>query len=178
MKTIKQGLLFFFMLTVIVGGVYPAIVYGISQTFFGEKARGGIVVYKDHNVGANLIAQEFSSDKYFWGRPSAAGYNATASSGSNYALTNSDHQKAVAERKSHGLDYDLLTTSGSGLDPHITPAAAMLQVERVAHARGLNPEVLTQLVNKNIEGRQLGFLGEERVNVLRLNLELETLVHE
>ncbi|MEA9357168.1 potassium-transporting ATPase subunit KdpC [Bacteriovorax sp. PP10] len=178
MKTIKQGLLIFCTLTVIVGGIYPAFVYGISQIFFAEKARGGIVMYKDQKVGARLIAQEFTNDKYFWGRPSAAGYNASASGASNYALTNKDHQAAVKERKDKGLDYDLLTTSGSGLDPHISPDAAYLQVERVAKSRGLNPEVVTKLVKENIEGRQLGFLGEERVNVLRLNLSLETLVHE
>lgn len=178
MRTIKTGLLFFFIMTVIVGGVYPAFVYGVSQTFFTEKARGGIIMYKDQKVGAHQIAQEFTNDKFFWGRPSAAGYNATASSGSNYALTNKDHQVAVKERKDKGLDFDLLTTSGSGLDPHISPDAAYLQVERVAKSRGLNPEVITKLVKANIEGRQLGFLGEERVNVLRLNLSLETLVHE
>lgn len=178
MKTIKQGLLMFFMLTVIVGGVYPVIVFGISQTFFKDKARGGIVTYKDQKVGANLIAQEFTNEKYFWGRPSAAAYNGTASSGSNYALTSKDHQAAVKERKDKGLDYDLLTTSGSGLDPHISPTAAFLQVERVAKARGLSPEVVAELVKKNIEGRQLGFLGEARVNVLRLNLDLERSIHE
>lgn len=178
MRTIKTGLLFFFIMTVIVGGAYPMFVYGVSQTFFTEKARGGIVMLKDQKVGANQIAQEFTNDKFFWGRPSAAGYNAVASSGSNYALTNKDHQAAVKERKDKGLDFDLLTTSGSGLDPHITPAAAYLQVERVAKTRGLSPDVVSALVAKNIEGRQLGFLGEERVNVLRLNLSLETLAHE
>lgn len=178
MKTIKQGLLLFFILTVLVGGVYPVIVFGISQTFFTDKARGGIVIYKDQKVGANLIAQEFTNEKYFWGRPSAASYNGAASSGSNYALTNKDHQAAVKERKDKGLDYDLLTTSGSGLDPHISPNAAFLQVERVAKARGLAPEVVAELVKKNIEGRQLGFLGEARVNVLRLNLDLEKSIHE
>lgn len=178
MRTIKTGLLFFFIMTVIVGGVYPAFVYGVSQTFFTEKARGGIIMYKDQKVGAQLIAQEFSSDKFFWGRPSAAGYNASASGASNYALTNKDHQAAVKERKDKGLDFDLLTTSGSGLDPHISPRAAYLQVERIAKSRGQSFDVVAQVVKNNIEGRQLGFLGEERVNVLRLNLSLETLVHE
>lgn len=173
MKTIKQAVLLFLSLTVIVGGIYPAVIYGISQTLFSEKAQGGIVVYKDQNIGAELIAQEFKSDKFFWGRPSAANYNAVASSGSNYALTNKDHQAQVTDRKSKGLDFDLLTTSGSGLDPHITPQAAYLQVNRVAKARGMDAVKLTQLVKENIEGRQLGFLGEERVNVLRLNLVLE-----
>ena len=146
MKLIKQSVLFFLVLTIVVGGVYPAIVFGISQAFFSDKARGGIVTYKDQKVGAHLIAQEFTAENHFWGRPSAAGYNATASSGSNYALTNADYKKALDERKAKGLDFDLLTTSGSGLDPDITPAAAYLQVERVAKARGLTPQVVTQLV--------------------------------
>lgn len=178
MRTIKTGLLFFFFMTVILGGIYPAFVYGVSQTFFSDKARGGIIVHKDQKVGAKLIAQEFSNEKYFWGRPSAAGYNAVASGASNYSLTNKDHQAKVKERKDKGLDFDLLTTSGSGLDPHISPKAALLQVERVAKARGLSPEVVANVVRENTEGRQLGFLGEERVNVLKLNLSLETLVHE
>ena len=178
MKTIKQALLFFCTLTILLGVIYPALVFGISQTFFTEKARGGIITHKDQKVGAHLIAQEFSSEKFFWGRPSAAGYNASASSGSNYALTNKDFQKTMSDRKAQGLDYDLLTASASGLDPHITPAAAYLQVERVAKFRGMDSNVVAILVKKNIEGRQLGFLGEERVNVLRLNLDLETIGHE
>ncbi len=178
MRTIKTGLLFFFIMTVIVGGVYPAFVYGVSQTFFTDKARGEILLYNNKKVGAQLIGQEFTDNKYFWGRPSAASYNAVASSGSNYALTNKDYQSQVIERKNKGLDFDLLTASASGLDPHISPDAAFLQVERIAISRGFKTSVITQLVKNNIEGRQLGFLGEERVNVLRLNLSLETLVHE
>ncbi|MBY0413607.1 MAG: potassium-transporting ATPase subunit KdpC [Bdellovibrionales bacterium] len=178
MKILRQAITFFFLLTILVGGVYPVMVYGISRVLFPGKASGGIIVYNDKNVGAELIAQEFTGENFFWGRPSAAGFNATASSGSNYALTNNDHQKAVFERKAKGLDFDLLTTSGSGLDPHISPKAALMQVERVARVRNLNQETVIQLVNENIEGRQLGFLGEERVNVLRLNLNLERLAHE
>jgi K+-transporting ATPase ATPase C chain len=178
MKLIKQSIIFFLALTIIVGGVYPAIVYGVSQVFFTEKARGGIVVFKDQKVGAHLIAQEFVSEKHFWGRPSAASYNAQASSGSNYALTNADYKKALDERKARGLDFDLLTTSGSGLDPDITPAAAYLQVERVAKASGISPVLVTNLVKENITKRQLGFLGEERVNVLKLNISLESMLRE
>ena len=178
MKTIKQSLLMFTVLTILLCGVYPAVVMGVSKFFFSEQSKGGLITHKGNLIGAELIAQEFLSDKYFWGRPSAAGYNASASSGSNYALINSDHQKAVNDRKAKGMDYDLLTTSGSGLDPHITPKAALLQVERIAKVRNMNPDDVTKLVQKSIEERQLGFLGEERVNVLKLNIALENLSHE
>jgi K+-transporting ATPase ATPase C chain len=168
----------FTFLTILLCGVYPAIVMGISQTFFKFQSQGEILSHKGLPVGSELIAQEFTDNKYFWARPSAAGYNASASSGSNYALINSDFQKAMSERKSKGMDFDLLTTSGSGLDPHISPKAALLQVNRVAAARSLNADQLIKLISLNTEQRQLGFLGEERVNVLKLNLELENLVHE
>lgn len=178
MKTIKQSLLIFTVLTILVCGVYPAIVMGISQVFFPYQANGEMLKHNGNPIGSELIAQEFVSDKYFWARPSAAGYNASASTGSNYGLINSDFQKAVAERKAKGLDFDLLTTSGSGLDPHISPKAAFIQVERIAKARELTNEAVLKLVNSNIEQRQFGFLGDERVNVLKLNLELERPIHE
>ncbi|MBC7428322.1 MAG: potassium-transporting ATPase subunit KdpC [Bacteriovorax sp.] len=178
MKTIRQSLMIFIVLTVAVCGVYPMAVMGISKLLFPYQMQGEMISFKGHLVGSELIAQEFTSDKYFWSRPSAASYNASASSGSNYSLTNNDFQKFVLDRKSKGLDFDLLTASGSGLDPHISPKAAFLQVNRVAMARGLTPEAVTALVAANIEQRQLGFLGEERVNVLKLNLALESAVHE
>ncbi len=178
MKTLKQSILFFSFMTLILGVAYPALVMGISKVFFTHQSQGGMLTLKEQTIGSELIAQEFISEKFFWGRPSAASYNANASSGSNYALTNSDYQKAVTERKMKGLDFDLLTTSGSGLDPHITPKAAHLQVARVAAARNMHPDKLTMMVNQAIEERQLGFLGEERVNVLKLNLNLERLAHE
>ncbi len=178
MKLIKQSILSFIVFTVILCGVYPAVVMGISQTFFNKKANGGIVTYGNQKVGAELIAQEFTQDKFFWARPSAASYNGAGSSGSNYALINKDHQAAVQERKSKGLDYDLLTTSGSGLDPHISPPAAYLQVSRIAKTRGLDEDALNQMIKDNIEERQFGFLGEERVNVLKLNMQLENIIDE
>lgn len=178
MKMIKQSLMIFTVLTVLVCGVYPVIVMGISKAFFAYQANGEMLSYKGKLVGSELIAQEFSSDKYFWARPSAANYNASASGGSNYSLINNDFQKAVLERKAKGLDFDLLTASGSGLDPHISPKAAYLQVDRVAKKRGLTSDKILKLVTANIEQRQLGFLGEERVNVLKLNIELETAAHE
>lgn len=178
MKLLKQSLLCFAFFTVLLGGIYPAVVLGISQAFFSTKANGGFYVIDGKKVGADLIAQDFSEDKFFWGRPSAAGYNGLGSTGSNYALTNKDHQKAVSERKAKGLDYDLLTTSGSGLDPHISPQAAYLQVPRIAKARGVDETFLAQMVKDSIEERQFGFLGEERVNVLRLNMKLEKIIDE
>jgi K+-transporting ATPase ATPase C chain len=178
MKTIKQALILFSVLTILVCGVYPAIIAGVGHAFFLYQTQGELVSVHGKLVGSELIAQEFTSDKYFWSRPSAAGYNATASAASNFSLINNDFQKAMAERKVKGLDYDLLTTSGSGLDPHISPKAAFIQVNRVAKARGLNPEVISSLVKNNIELRQFGFLGEERVNVLKLNVALESTVHE
>lgn len=173
MKLIKQSVICFAILTVILGVVYPALVMGISQTFFKDKANGGFLAMGTQRVGSELMAQEFTQEKFFWARPSAAGYNGLASSGSNLALINADHQKAVADRKAQGLNFDLLTTSGSGLDPHISPKAAFLQVSRVAKARGLDEVALNQIVSNAIEERQFGLLGEERVNVLLLNLQLE-----
>lgn len=178
MKLLKQSLIIFTFFTILLGGVYPAVVMGISKVFFPQKASGGIVTVDGKPSGADLIAQEFTSDKFFWGRPSAAGYNGALSSGSNYALINKDHQEAVTKRKAQGLDYDLLTTSGSGLDPHITPKAAYLQVPRIAKTRGIDEDALNQMVKETIEQRQFGFLGEERVNVLRLNMKLEKIVDE
>ena len=178
MKTLIRAIGFFFILTIIVGGIYPAMIYGVSQVLFKQQANGGMITHKEQLVGAELIGQEFTSDKYFWSRPSAAGYNATASTGSNYALTNADHQKAVKERQAKGLDYDLLTTSASGLDPHISPKAAHLQIARVAQAQNISPEELIKLVDSQVEERQWGFLGEQRVNVLKLNLELQKRSHE
>lgn len=178
MKLFKQALVCFAFFTVILGGIYPALVMGVSQTFFKEKSNGGLLLSGEQKVGAALIAQEFTQDKYFWVRPSAAGYNASSSSGSNLALINVDHQKAVADRKAKGLDYDLLTTSASGLDPHISPKAAYLQVTRVAKARAMDEVALNQMVKDSIEERQFGFLGEERVNVLLLNMKLEKIINE
>lgn len=178
MKLIRQSILCFAVMTVILGGVYPAVVMGIAQTFFHDKANGSFLSVDHQKVGSELIAQEFTQEKFFWARPSAAGYNGSVSTGSNYALINKDHQKAVAERKAQGLDFDLLTTSGSGLDPHITPKAAYLQVPRIAKSRGIDEDALNQMVKDAIEERQFGLLGEERVNVLLLNMKLENIIDE
>lgn len=178
MKVIKQALIMFSLLTILVCGIYPMAVMGLSRVIFSDQASGTMITHKGSPVGSELIAQEFTSQKYFWSRPSAAGFNASASGATNYALTNSDYQKLVKERSASGLDFDLLTASASGLDPHISPKAAMIQVERVARARGISNEAVIKLVQENTQTRQLGFLGEDRVNVLMLNIGLETIVHE
>ena len=178
MKTIKQSFLFFIFLTIILGGIYPLTVTMVTKVLFPEKVSGGFITYEEKIVGADLIGQEFASEKYFWGRPSAANFNASASSGSNYSLTHPDLQKAILKRKEGMLDYDLLTASASGLDPDISVESAHLQVARVAKNRGLDAVRLKSLVNNQIIKRQWGFLGEERVNVLKLNLALEKLSHE
>jgi potassium-transporting ATPase KdpC subunit len=172
--------------TVLTGMLYPAAVTGIAQTIFPRKAQGSLIVRGDVPVGSELIGQPFSDPRRFWGRPSATApvpYNAAASSGSNLGPTNPALEGAVAERiktlreADRGNDLpvpiDLVTASASGLDPHISPAAASYQVPRVARLRGLKVEDVARLVAEHTEGRQFGVLGEARVNVLMLNLALE-----
>jgi K+-transporting ATPase ATPase C chain len=176
----------FFMLlilTIITGVVYPLVVTGIAQVMFPSQANGSLIMVGGKAVGSELIGQQFDDPKYFWGRPSAAGYNAAASSGSNYgplnpALTDMvqariDALKAADPDNTLPVPVDLVTASGSGLDPHVSVAAALYQVSRVASARGLSEAEVTSLVEKYTEGRQFGFLGEPRVNVLNLNLALD-----
>jgi potassium-transporting ATPase KdpC subunit len=179
------GLLAF---TVLTGVLYPAAVTGIAQTIFPRKAQGSLIVRNDAPVGSELIGQPFSDPRRFWGRPSATApfpYNAAASSGSNLGPTNPALKDAVAERikalreADRGNDLpvpiDLVTASASGLDSHISPAAASYQVPRVARLRGLKVEDVARLVAEHTEGRQFGVLGEARVNVLQLNLALDAL---
>jgi len=174
MRELKPAILIFLILTVITGLAYPLLVTGIAQVVFPRQANGD----------ASLIGQPFTGPRYFWSRPSATSppYNAAASSGSNLGPTNPaliNRVKADVERiqKAHPgkgpVPVDLVTTSASGLDPHISPAAALYQVERVAAARGLDPAVVRGLVEQHVEGRTLGILGEPRVNVLRLNQDLD-----
>ncbi|MEP7133914.1 MAG: potassium-transporting ATPase subunit KdpC [Chloroflexota bacterium] len=176
----------FFMLlifTVITGVIYPLVVTGIAQVAFPHQANGSIITKDGKAVGSELIGQQFDDPKYFWGRPSAAGYNAAASSGSNYgpmnpALLDSvqariDALKAADPDNTLPIPVDLVTASGSGLDPDISVASALYQVQRVAAARGLSEAQVKSLVDKFTEGRQFGFLGEPTVNVLELNLALE-----
>lgn len=174
-------------LTLITGFLYPLVVTGIAQVLFPRQASGSLILIDDKPVGSSLIGQPFDAPKYFWGRPSATSpfpYNAAASSGSNLGPTNDALMKAVQARidvfkiadpdNPLPLPVDLVTASGSGLDPHISPASAAYQVRRVARAWGMEEAVVRQLVSQHTEGRQLGILGEPRVNVLTLNLALDT----
>jgi K+-transporting ATPase ATPase C chain len=173
-------------LTVVTGILYPLLVAGIAQTVFPRQANGSLIERDGKVRGSALIGQPFSDPKYFWSRPSATApmpYSAGASSGSNQGPLNPALHAAVKGRievlqkadpdNKAPVPVDLVTASASGLDPHITPAAAEYQVGRVAKARGLAPEKVRAVVAEHTEGRQLGFLGEPRVNVLRLNLALD-----
>ena len=174
------------LFTVITGVVYPLVVTGIAQMLFPFQANGSLIVNDGKVLGSALIGQAFDDPKYFWGRPSATspfGYNAGASTGSNLSPTNPDLVKAVQGRvdalraadpgNTAPAPVDLVTASGSGLDPHISPAAALYQVARVARERKFSQDTVRTLVERHTEGRWLGFLGEPRVNVLTLNLALD-----
>lgn len=185
-EQLKPALMVFLMLTVLTGLVYPLSVTGLSQLLFPHQANGSLIVRDGKTIGSELIGQQFDVPHYFWGRPSATSpfpYNAAASSGSNLGPTNPALAEAVKARvealraadpgNNVLVPVDLVTTSGSGLDPHISPAAAAYQTRRVARARGLDPADVQRLVEQHIEGRQFGLLGEPRVNVLLLNLALD-----
>jgi potassium-transporting ATPase KdpC subunit len=177
MTHVRPALIVLIVLTVVTGVIYPVIVTVIAQGVFPHQANGSLIVKDGKVVGSTLIGQPFDDPKYFWGRPSATSpfpYNAASSSGSNLSPTNLALVKSVQERvdalraadpgNTLPVPVDLVTASGSGLDPHISPAAK---------ARNLDPSVVRDLVERHIEGRQLGFLGEPRVNVLALNLALD-----
>jgi len=177
------GLLFAF--SVLTGLAYPALVTVLAQAFFSGQAHGSLIADGDQVRGSTLIGQPFADPGHFWSRPSATApaYNAAASTGSNLGPMNpalSDAVKARIEAlraadpgNTAPVPIDLVTTSGSGLDPHITPAAALYQVPRVARARGISEQKLRELVQAHVEGRTFAILGEPRVNVLQLNLDLE-----
>jgi K+-transporting ATPase ATPase C chain len=180
---LRPAFTIFALLTIITGIIYPLGVTGIAQLLFPHQANGSLIVMEGKLYGSELIGQQFSDAKYFWGRPSAAGYDATDSSGSNYGPTNPSLKEIVQARINilEGNDpnnplpipVDLVTTSASGLDPHISLAAALYQVHRVAAARRLSEVQVKSLVEKFTEGRQFGIFGEPRVNVLLLNLALD-----
>jgi K+-transporting ATPase ATPase C chain len=169
--------------TVLFGLFYPLAVTGLGQLLFSSQANGGLIMRDGQIVGSRHIGQPFSSAGYFHSRPSAAGngYDATSSSGSNLGPTNhqlmdrvkSDVEKLHAENPTAAIPVDLVTTSGSGLDPDISPAAAEFQIPRVARERHMNEAAVRALVAKHTLGRQFGFLGEPRVHVLELNLDLD-----
>jgi potassium-transporting ATPase KdpC subunit len=182
-KNLITSVLMTIATTVLLGLIYPLVVTGLAQLFFKDKANGQLIQKNGTVIGSRIIGQAFSSPRYFHSRPSAAGngYAADNSGGSNLGPTNqhlidrvkSDVASAQGDNPGQPVPIDLVTTSASGLDPHISPAAAEFQVPRIANARGMSEEKLRSLVAKHTEGRQLGFLGEPSVNVLELNLELD-----
>jgi potassium-transporting ATPase KdpC subunit len=169
--------------TVLLGVAYPLVVTGLAQAMFPAKANGQLLVRQGRLIGSQIIGQTFTASEYFHGRPSAAGtgYDAANSAGTNLGPTNKDLIDAVKARvaavkmanPSAVVPVDLVTSSASGLDPHISPSAAFVQVQRVASARGVREAEVRRLVESRIEGRQFGILGEPRVNVLLLNLDLD-----
>jgi len=184
-KEFILALRFTLVTTLIFGLLYPLGVTGLSKLLFPKQAAGSLLEKNGRTIGSKLIGQSFTSDKYFHSRPSAAGngYDASASSASNLAPTNqalvdrvkSDVAKLQQENPGAAIPADLVTASGSGLDPEISPAAADFQIPRVAKARGLNPDSVKALVARHTLGRAWGIFGETRVNVLELNLDLDSL---
>lgn len=187
LRELKTSVLMLVAMTLVLGVLYPLAVTAIARAFFAEEARGSLIVEDGVVRGSELIGQQFDDPKYFHGRPSATSrvpYDASASSGSNLGPTNPALVEQLKARvtalratsDSEGpIPVDLVTSSGSGLDPHITPAAARYQIAGVARARGIDAAKLSALVESHVEARALGFLGEARVNVLRLNMALDRL---
>lgn len=184
-KNLLTAILMTIVTTLLLGLIYPLVVTALAQLLFKDKANGELVYRDGKVIGSRLIAQPFTSDQYFHPRPSAAGngYDAANSGGTNLAPTNqkliervrTDAATLHRENPSRPVPVDLITTSASGLDPDISPAAAEFQIPRVARARGLSESVVTRLVRKHTSQRELGLLGEPRVNVLELNLALDDL---
>ena len=184
-KSLKIAIRFTLITAFLLGVVYPLLVAGFAQLTLRKQADGELITRNGVVIGSLLIGQNFSSDKYFHSRPSEAGngYDASNSSGSNYAQSNQklvtriqgDVAKASTDNPGQPVPIDLVTASGSGLDPDISPAAALYQVHRIAQARKLTDDEVTKLVNTHITPRQFGLLGEPRVNVLELNLALDDL---
>lgn len=188
-KQVIRSVLMLIILTAITGLIYPLVMTGLAQALFPGQANGSISQVDGKAIGSMLIGQSFTQPEYFHGRPSAAGqdgYDAASSSGSNLGPTNQKLIDAAKERMeairsineldtTQKIPADAVLASASGLDPHITPEYAYLQAQRIAKARGLKIETVQSLIASQVEGRQLGFLGEPRVNVLKLNLALDTL---
>jgi K+-transporting ATPase ATPase C chain len=185
MKNLVTAILMTIVTTVLLGLIYPLVVTGIAQVIFHDKANGQLIERDGQIIGSRIIGQPFTSPGYFHSRPSAAGangYDAAGSAGANYGPTNkklidrvkADTEKLQAENPGKPVPVDLVTTSASGLDPHISPAAAEFQISRVAKERGMSEDAVRQLLNAHTSGRQFGFLGEPVVNVLELNLDLDS----
>ena len=187
-RQLRPVLMVFLLLTVATGIIYPLLVTGVAQLAFPERANASLIRREGGYAGSELIGQPFDDPKYFWGRLSATAdfpYNSASSSGSNLGPSNPALVEAVKARvealqkadpgNKSSIPIDLVTSSGSGLDPHITAAAALYQAPRVARARGLSEDQIRRLLDQFSEGRQWGFLGEPRVNVLKLNLALDHL---
>lgn len=183
LKHLRPAVVLLALFTLLTGLVYPLAMTGIGQAAFNSQANGSPIERNGVVVGSSLIGQQFTRPEYFWGRPSAAGagYDGRSSSGSNLGPSSqalADRIRAEAQRYDvpiSDIPPDLLTASASGLDPHITPAAARFQLARVARARGLREEVVSSLIDAHTETPSFGLIGEERVNVLELNLALDTL---
>lgn len=174
MKHFNQSFRFLLLMTIITGFIYPGVITVISKFIFPHQAEGSLISNDQGKIiGSKLIAQNFKGEQYFHPRPSAVDYNPTSSGASNLGPTSKDLLDKVNERKKQGAPDDLLFASGSGLDPHISPKSAMDQLSRVAQARHMDEKQIYDMVQGHIEGRQFGFLGEKRVNVLMLNLALD-----
>ena len=174
MKTLNTSIRFMILMVVLTGFFYPGVMTLFARLIFPSQAAGSLLKNSQGQViGSELIGQAFKSEKYFWPRPSATDYNPMPSGGTNLGVTSQDLLAKVKERESQGLTGELLFASASGLDPHITPKTALGQVSRIAGARGLSETALRELIEKHVDPRQMGFLGIERVNVLKLNLALD-----
>lgn len=187
-KIIKQSLRFVVVMTIITGLIYPLVSTAIAQMIFPSKANGSIIYIENKPVASELIGQTFKSEKYFWSRPSDTSpysYNGGDSSGSNKTPAGDEVEAIIQQRiklireldpdNNKKIPVDLVTASGSGLDPHITPAAVLYQVDRISRVRDIEKEILINLIEQNTEKRQLGILGEPRVNVVKLNIVLDNL---
>jgi K+-transporting ATPase ATPase C chain len=178
MKTTLQSIRIYIVLTLLTGIIYPLAMTGVAQILFPKQANGSRIVENGKLSGSELLVQKFESPRYFWPRPSAADYATVASGASNKGPTSADLKKAIDERRAkfgNDAPVDLLTASGSGLDPHISPEAARLQISRVAAARNMSIKKVSEIVDQTNEPPQFGFLGEPRVNVLGLNRLLDQL---